>query len=290
MRCWISRLPKPIQAFATSEWQDCTPLRWAAQLAVGGVPGLVICLIIMRLAGAAPEKGGSTHIASIIPLLSASGLADTPAFHRLKPESDLTANRAPCFRVPGMDGGPVQVSAAGPASMPAVAHDFHAPRTSWKHLDAATRAAVDATLARKKDWHRVVLHGSGGLAQGGARLLGRYQSAVHSQGLACHFVIGSGKGVADGRVEAGERWAKGLPAGDIADTGMAGSSISVSVVGDFNASPPSQAQLEALDELMDYLALKLGRLELTTHARLGGKTGGAAASCLGVKFPVLGRE
>jgi hypothetical protein len=41
-----------------------------------------------------------------------------------------------------------------------------------------------------------------------------------------------------------------------------------------------QAQLAALDELLDYLRVKLGPLSVTTHAHLDD------SNCLGAKFPV----
>ncbi len=277
-----SSLSTPIRSFLDSNWQDCAPLRWAAQLAVGGLPGVLICLVIMRLASIAPDQGQGAHAASIVPLLSASGLADTAAFHRMKFDLDPAAGKAPQFRLP--DAAPVsqEVAHATVSAVPVV--DFNAPRTEWRHLNASARAAIDASLAKRRDWQRVVLHGSS-ISHGNARLLARYQATVRGQadGLASHFVIGSGKGKSDGLVEPGERWLKALPAGDIADPLLSETSISVCLVGDFNSQPPSKAQLEALDELMDYLAIKLGRLTLTTHSALIG----GQSSCLGAKFPAI---
>jgi hypothetical protein len=284
LRC-PSSLSLLIRAFARSNWQDCAPLRWSAQLVVGGLPGVLLCLIIMKLAAAAPDQGNAAHMASIVPLLSASGLADTAAFHRLKFDGDPAADKAPHFRTP--DTAPAsheEQRVPKVAKDSAAAVDFSAPRTHWRFLGPEVRAAIDASLAKRKDWQRIVLHGSS-ISHGNAHLLARYQSAVRGmpQGLACHFVIGNGKGAADGLVEPGERWLKALPAGDIADQGLSGTSISVCLVGDFNSQPPSTAQLEALDELKDYLAIKLGSLAITTHNAL---TGGQN-SCLGAKFPVI---
>ena len=281
-----TRLSATLRAFADSNWQDRALLRWAAQLIVGGLPGVVICVIIMRLAAAAPDQGNGAHTASIVPLLSTSGLADTAAFHRLKFDRDPAADKAPRFRMPdatlASDAGRSVLKE--PSDGPVTTVDFNAPRTSWRHLGPAARAAVDASLAKHKDWQRIVLHGSS-ISHGNARLLARYQASVRgmTQGLASHFVIGNGKGAADGLVEPGERWVKALPAGDISDPGLSSTSISVCLVGDFDSQPPSASQLEALDELLDYLAIKLGHLSLTTHGAL---TGGQS-SCLGSKFPVI---
>ncbi len=204
-------------------------------------------------------------MASIIPLLSASGLADSAAFHRLKFESSVAASQRPQFRLPDASKMPVKEIAM--ASQAATPVDFNAPRTAWKHLSPAVRARIDAGLAQHRDWQGMVLHGSRS-SHGTAKLMDRYDATVRGmeQGSAYHFIIGNGAGAQDGLIETSRRWSQ---AGDDS------SSISVCLVGDFNEKAPSKAQLEAVDELMDYLSIKLGKMELTSHA---------GSSCLGTKF------
>ncbi len=263
------------RVFSDPGWQDSAPLRWLAQLLVGGLPGVLICLVIRWMAGSPTEQGSGAHIASVVPILSASGLVDSSAFHRLKFEPSAAAGRAPQFRVPDVDS--VRTGRATGSQAPAKTSnvDFNAPRTAWKYLTPAVRAQIDATLAVRRDWQGIVLHGSR-VNHGNARLMDRYDSTVRglSQGLAHHFVIGNGAGAADGLIETGRRWTKAQAAGDTTDAG-----ISVCLVGDFNEKAPSKAQLEAVDELVDYLSIKLGRMELTTHS---------GSSCLGTKFPASG--
>ncbi|MDB6137795.1 MAG: N-acetylmuramoyl-L-alanine amidase [Verrucomicrobiaceae bacterium] len=273
---FITNLRSRFRVFADSGWQDDAPLRWAAQLLVGGLPGVLVCLVIRWMAGAPAEQGSGAHIASIMPLLSASGLQDSAAFHRLQYETPAGAigQGTPQFRMPSsaaVDSGKVAAAAQSKA-LPTV--DFNAPRTAWKHLGPAVRARIDASLALRHDWQRIVLHGSRA-SHGNARLLDRYDTNVRglSQGLAYHFVIGNGSGAADGSVETGVRWTQAMAAGDATDTG-----ISVCLVGDFNSQAPSTAQLEAVNELKDYLTIKLGRMALSTHQE---------SSCLGVKFPEI---
>ena len=260
-----SRMTTLIRVPEDSGWQDSAPLRWTAQLLVGGLPGALVCLIIMWMASAPANERNGAHIASIMPLLSASGLADTAAFHRLKFEQPASAGHAPQFRVPG-------VVAAQPKNQPAAAIPLlrlGTPRTAWKHLSPAIRGQIDAGVAQHHGWQRVILHGSGG-NQGNARVLSRFEARVRGvQGTAYQFVIGNGV------IEASPRWTSLPEARD--------NTINVCLVGDFNEQSPSPAQLEALDELMDYLSIKLGKLELTTHRNADGGAGG----CLGAKFPAV---
>lgn len=268
------------RVLADSGWQDFAPLRWLAQLLVGGLPGIVVCLVIRWMAGSPTEQGSGAHIASIVPILSASGLSDSAAFHRLKFKPSAAAGFAPQFRIPSLtaatEGNELPAAAQGTTSTV----DFNAPRTEWKHLSAKVRAEIDASLAKRRDWTGVVLHGSRA-NHGNASLLNRYDTKVRGlkQGLAYHFVIGNGAGAVDGAVETGDRWSQA------ADAEPRDSSISVCLVGDFNTQSPSKAQLEAVNELTDYLSIKLGKMELTNHRSADGRV----SSCLGSKFVVLTR-
>jgi hypothetical protein len=131
-------------------------------------------------------------------------------------------------------------------------------------------------------WHRILLHGSGS-ARGDAASLDRQHRRLRGlrDGLAFHFVIGNGTDSRDGQIEVGARWRNGAAVPSLPDHGMGDSTISVCLVGDFNAAPPTRAQLEALDELADYLAMTTGAVLVSSHR---GATGGPA-SCLGAFFP-----
>lgn len=179
----------------------------------------------------------------MVPLLSANGLSDSPAFHRL----GRGAAHAAQYRIPdaAADGAPHS------NTPPLASLDSGGSRTAWLHLTADLRLAIDAGLARHPNRGCVVLHGSG-TAGGNARLLDRYQTTVRSQGEAYHFVIGNGSGAPDGAIEAGRRWA----------SSDSGADIQVCLVGDFSEHPASKAQLAALRELLDYLSIKLGHIEL----------------------------
>ena len=243
-------------------------MRWTAQLLVGGLPGILICGVIMWIASKPASDNSGTHIASIVPLLSANGLVDSPAFHRL---NGGAVPHAPQFRVP-VEAPIPEPSEKSEASRLDI--ESPAPRIAWNHLSSKVRAQIDEGLAKHREWDRVILHGSG-LNHGNAKLMDRYHASVRglAQGLSYHFVIGNGSGANDGLIETGSHWSQ--PVSETQDT-----SISVCLIGDFNNQAPTKAQLEAVREFMDYLSIKLGKLELTTHH----SQDGTASACLGTKF------
>ena len=161
--------------------------------------------------------------------------------------------------------------------------NFRAPRQQWKHLTAGVRRDIDSGLCASKQWQRVILHGTGS-SQGTPRLLQRYHADVQGvpEGRAWHFIIGNGNGTGDGHIEATEGWKRGVPAASGRDPGTRYTSISVCLAGDFHAHGPTEGQLEALKELMDYLGIKLGTIGLGAHEDARGDMAG----CLGIKFPL----
>lgn len=275
-------LCEQLRAFLATDWEESAAVRWSAQIAVGAVPGLVIVFTIMFMASGAPRRGTTgTSAASIVPLLSATALVDSAAFHRV-PTAEVTQANPVKFRMPGTTlttGSQKRVLMVVKKTSP-MAVNFKAPRQSWVHLDAECRQAIDAGLAKSADWQRVVLHGSGS-SHGNARLLDRYHAQIRGLkgGLDYHFIIGNGSGAADGGVQAGPRWFSGRAAEALP---LAGESIHVCFVGDFQTQSPTAAQLQALDELMDYLSIKIGDVPVTSHSGINGEE----TRCLGAKFPM----
>lgn len=279
MRLERDSLNTRLRALADSEWEDCVPLRWAAQFALGAIPGLLVVVAILHLAESTTtqHRKHGVSAASMIPLLSASALADNPAFHRLAQARSLAMTEAQ-FRVPNANGTshrPKRVLNVTKRSSP-LPVNFSAPRQQWQVLDVETRREIDAATPTPQKWSGVVLHGSG-TVRGSATLLDRYQAQVkgRTDGAGYHFVIGNGQGAPDGRIQVTEKWKQ-------AAAGHEASRISVCLVGDFLQRPPTQMQLQALDELMDYLGMKLGVVPVSAH-EAGGK---GNERCLGPKFPL----
>jgi hypothetical protein len=107
----------------------------------------------------------------------------------------------------------------------------------------------------ERSWQYIVVHHSATTSGSAARF-----DAVHrAKGwdeLGYHFVIGNGTGSGDGEVEVGGRWFKqkhgahckvaGHP--EYNDVG-----IGICLVGNFNETHPSDAQMESLSRLVRYL-------------------------------------
>lgn len=233
----------------------------------------------------AEDAHGRMAAAAAVPLLSSQSIEDRESFHRLDFAEPAAFSPAPLFRAPGaksIPGAKRVLTVAKRASPLEV--NFAAPRTSWHHLDEPARELV-ALGARKNpgaEWHRILLHGSGS-ASGDAASLDRQHRRLRGlrDGLAFHFVIGNGTGSGDGEIEVGARWRDGGAAASLDDHGLGGSTIHICLVGDFSAAPPTRAQLEALDELADYLAMSTGAALVASHRA----TTGGPASCLGAFFP-----
>ncbi|CAN5129526.1 hypothetical protein BH23VER1_BH23VER1_25420 [soil metagenome] len=164
---------------------------------------------------------------------------------------------------------------------------FTKPRREWEFLTRAVRRSIDAAAADPGRWDKVVVHNSS-TRLGDASAFDYYHRTVKgmADGLAYHFVIGNGTYSGDGQIEVGDRWVRQLdgggggPGGGPDDHSAGG--IEVCLVGDFDATRVNHRQLEALDELVDYLRAKVGDVEVTTHART---EGGTAAGCPGRYFP-----
>lgn len=215
--------------------------------------GLVLAAVFIMLAPLRPGPSGmQTQSASFIPLLAASGVAETNAFHRLASVENVHTSSAPLLRTPTSKRS-VPVPHTAKQSATKLSVDFLAPRTSWKHLDHQTRAGLDAAIKHSSEWRQIILHGS---SVESAHQLDRMHRLVRGQqaGHPYHVIIGA-------RTELGTAWA------------AEESTLHICLTGDFQRDQPSSAQMEALDEMIDYLSIKLGQLPVATH------------TCLGAAFP-----
>ena len=253
-------------------------LGWLALVALPGRP-------MTRRDKAFAEDAHGRMAAAAVPLLSSRSIEDRESFHRLAFAEPAAFSAEPLFRAPGAKSfpGAKRVLTIAKRVTP-VEVNFAAPRTSWQHLDEPARKLVALGARRNAgtEWHRILLHGSGS-AGGDAASLDRQHRRLRGlrDGLAFHFVIGIGTGSDDGKIEVGARWRDGGAATSLDDHGLGASTIHICLVGDFSSAPPTRAQLEALDELADYLAMTTGAALVASHRAA---TGGPA-SCLGAFFP-----
>jgi len=103
---------------------------------------------------------------------------------------------------------------------------------------------------QNRDWRWIVIHHSA-THGGGARQFDKDHKARGWDELGYHFVIGNGTDTRDGLIEVGNRWRK-QKHGAHAKTGdnrFNELGIGICVVGNFDDSEPTQAQLRALTQL-----------------------------------------
>lgn len=125
--------------------------------------------------------------------------------------------------------------------------------------NAITKAAVIP-----KRWKSIVIHHSG-TEMGNAKGMDRYhREARHMEnGLAYHFVIGNGKGLADGKIVVGSRWSNQLDGGHLRSERQNRTSLGVCLVGDFEKHSPTPKQMQQLTALVQVL---LSRCNLSADA------------------------
>jgi hypothetical protein len=133
----------------------------------------------------------------------------------------------------------------------------------YRFLTRAVRAEIDRAPAdhRSPQWQFIVVHNSG-TRQGNARVFDYYHRHVrHMQnGLAYHFVIGNGSSTGNGQIEVGDRWRRQINGGHVHSDYLNNIALGICLVGDFNHSQPTSAQLQSCEELVRYLRQRCGKV------------------------------
>tara|TARA_B100000035_G_scaffold314505_1_gene330999 strand:- start:4070 stop:4801 length:732 start_codon:yes stop_codon:yes gene_type:complete len=106
---------------------------------------------------------------------------------------------------------------------------------------------------KRKQWEIIVVHHSA-TERGNASMFDQsHRQRGMQNGLAYHFVIGNGTDSKDGQIEMGSRWMKQLHGGHVKNTYINEVGIGICLVGNFEKTKPSQAQLKSLIALIDWL-------------------------------------
>lgn len=132
----------------------------------------------------------------------------------------------------------------------------------YRYLTPAVRRAIDRAPVRKGRWRYIIVHNSG-TRNGNARIFGNYHKNVRKMpnGLAYHFVIGNGNSSGNGEIEIGSRWTRQINGGHVASDYLNEIAIGICLVGDLNRDKPTAAQIAALEELVDYLRARVGKVK-----------------------------
>lgn len=168
--------------------------------------------------------------------------------------------------------------------IPAGTKNPEAAVTDRYPLPAGLKRILDATPANKSKWKYIVVHHSAtrnGTLQG--MEMYHRQKRKMENGLAYHFVIGNGRGMPDGKIEIGNRWKRQIKGGHLASDQLNSMAIGICLVGNFEADPPSAAQMQSLQALVSYLRKRcnIPKSGVRTHTQINTKP----TACPGKRFP-----
>lgn len=151
-------------------------------------------------------------------------------------------------------------------------------------LSSDVEKAIKSAKVRKNRWQSIVIHHSA-TSQGSARGMDEYHRETRhmENGLAYHFVIGNGKGMKDGEIAVARRWDLQLDGGHLASQSLNRVSIGICLVGHFDKTPPTKAQLQSLKALLHSLMKRcqLSLEDITTHQEINT----VYTRCPGRRFP-----
>ncbi len=137
-----------------------------------------------------------------------------------------------------------------------------APTVNYRYLSRGVIEAIRNAPVQRGRWKFIVVHNSG-TRQGNARAFDYYHRNVRrmQNGLAYHFVIGNGTSSGDGEVEIGSRWRRQINGGHVHSDYLNNIALGICLVGDFNRTQPTAAQLDACEELIRYLRIRCGKAD-----------------------------
>lgn len=104
-----------------------------------------------------------------------------------------------------------------------------------------------------RTWRFIVAHHSATAQGSAASFHNAHLRRGMSNGLAYHFVIGNGRGAGDGTIEIGSRWNNQLQGGHVRNSRVNDQGIGICLVGNFEETRPTPAQLASLHALIGYL-------------------------------------
>lgn len=139
---------------------------------------------------------------------------------------------------------------------------FHLFGKRYQYLTNDVRRQIDRAPVLRERWRFIIVHNSG-TRQGNARIFDYYHRNVRrmKNGLAYHFVIGNGTSSGNGEIEVGDRWRRQINGGHVHSDYLNNISLGICLVGDFNRSQPTRAQLDSCEELIRYLRDRCGKVE-----------------------------
>ena len=152
-------------------------------------------------------------------------------------------------------------------------------------LPSDLKRILDATPVGKSRWKNIVVHHSAS-SKGSLKSMDMYhrQKRKMENGLAYHFVIGNGRGSPDGKIEIGNRWKRQIKGGHLASDAQNYVSLGICLVGNFDVSKPTAAQMKSLTALTAYLMRRcnISKSAVKSHQQINTRP----TACPGKQFPM----
>jgi N-acetylmuramoyl-L-alanine amidase/LysM domain len=157
-------------------------------------------------------------------------------------------------------------------------------KSTTSSLSKSVQRAIDKAPVSPGRWKYIVIHHSG-VDEGTLKSIDRYHREERhmENGLAYHFLIGNGNGLADGKIAVGDRWKKQLDGGHLHSLEQNKISIGICLIGNFDKSKPTKKQMRSLKELTLALMKRchLSASAVKTHKQINV----TPTECPGTKFP-----
>lgn len=138
-----------------------------------------------------------------------------------------------------------------------------------------------------RNWKYVVLHHTASTSGSvetihAAHLQNKDRSGKPWLGIGYHFVIGNGRGMADGEIEPTFRWRQQMSGAHAGISEYNQQGIGIVLVGNFEKGPPSTAQRRSVEQLVNYLCrtLNIKEQHIVGHGDI------KATACPGQFFPL----
>lgn len=159
-------------------------------------------------------------------------------------------------------------------------------------LSGGHRKTTDSKLSwmaevEETEWQYVVIHHSATKSGSAESIHEEHLNRRDAQGnpwlgIGYHFVIGNGQGMPDGTVQATFRWKEQIHGAHSGSEVFNARGIGICLIGNFEDSQPSKAQIYSLKSLVKILSAR----HRITPERLVGHASVKATACPGKYFPL----
>jgi N-acetyl-anhydromuramyl-L-alanine amidase AmpD len=184
--------------------------------------------------------------------------------------------------------------------MPEITYDYQSVETVKPRLSAPSTSRPVSTgesilqdwlppSSVEKKWTAIVIHHSG-TKNGDAAIFDKWhREGNHWQGVGYDFVIGNGSNSGNGQVEVTFRWQKqvtGAHVGGTPGNWANRDGIGICLVGDFDQTQPTNAQMQSLVRLVRFLQGRYGVPKSRIYGHRDTPGAGTVTDCPGRNFPM----